>query len=108
MNFVSRLIQFVIIRSLVAVPVILLVYFFIGVNYEHGDTNAGGMYPIAFALHGIIISAISYTMYYLFDVATTHQKINLMKNGVHLVLGFTLLFFHLPTLLVTGFILTLA
>lgn len=107
MNFVSRLIQFVIVRSLIAVPIILIAYFIIGVNYEHGDTNAGGMYPLVFAPHAIIIAVASYILYYLVDMATTGKKINYAKNGAHLVLGFGLLFFPLPSLFITGGIITL-
>ncbi len=107
MNFTSRLIQFVIIRSLIAVPVILKAYFILGVNHEHSDTNAGGMYPIAFSVHAIIIAVASYILYYMFDMITTGKKINYAKNGAHLVLGFGLLFFPLPSLLITGGIVTL-
>jgi len=108
MNLASRLIQFVIIRSLIAVPVILVAYFILGVNYEHGDTNAGGMYPLVFAIHAIIIAIASYILYYIVDIVTTDKKINFVKNAAHLVLGFGLLFFHLPSLLITGGIVTLA
>lgn len=107
MNYASRLIQFVIVRSLIAVPVILVAYLIIGINYEHGDTNAGGMYPLVFAPHAIIIAAASYILYCMVGMATTGKKINLVKNGAHLMLGFGLLFFPLPSLFITGSIVTL-
>jgi len=71
-----------------------MVFFVFGTNHEHGDSNAGGMYPIAFAVPGIAITVFSYILYCITDVITYGKKINPIKNFAHLILGLGLLFFH--------------
>ena len=46
-------------KSAIEIPILLIVYFIFGTIREHGDTNAGGMYPIVFAIPGIAIVLLS-------------------------------------------------
>ena len=104
-------------KYLIALPVLVIVFFIYGTHREHGDSNAGGMYPIAFALHYLIINIASNILYALTDKATFNTRINFIKNFAHLTIGVVLFWFHddvmqmivlltLPTLLVVNLIMS--
>lgn len=102
-------------KSFIAFPVLIIVFFVYGTHHEHGDSDAGGMYPIVFAVQYLTISIISSILYALTDRATLNTGINFIKNFAHLIIGVVLFWFHddvmkivvlltLPTLLVVNLI----
>ena len=104
-------------KSIIAFPVLLIVFFIYGTHREHGDSNAGSMYPIAFAAHCLIITITSNILYAFTDRATFNTKINFIKNFAHLTIGVVLVWFHgdvmqmvifltLPTLLIINLIIS--
>jgi hypothetical protein len=80
-------------KSLIAFPFLIVVFLVYGINHEHGDSNAGSMYPLVFAIHYIAISIVSYMLYVITDRITNTRKLNFIKNFVHLILFIGLLFF---------------
>jgi hypothetical protein len=104
-------------KSFIAFPVLIVVFFVYGTHHEHGDANAGGMYPIVFAVQYLIITVVSNILYALTDKATFNTRINFIKNFAHVTLGVVLFWFHgdvmqaivlltLPTLLVVNLIMS--
>jgi len=91
------------------------VFFVYGTHREHGDSNAGGMYPIVFAVHYLAINIASNILYALADRATFNIRTNFLKNFAHLIIAVGLFWVHtdvmqvivlltLPTLLVLNLI----
>jgi MFS-type transporter involved in bile tolerance (Atg22 family) len=100
-------------KSLIAFPFLLLVFFAYGVRHEHGDMNAGSMYPLVFAVQYFVLSIVSYVLYFLTDRYTLKTKMNFIKISIHLILGIFIFLFHdkaitivilltLPTLLISN------
>ena len=83
-------------KSLIASPFLALVFLVYGVNHEHGDTNAGSMYPLVFAVQYFILSILSYILFFIIDKLTAQTKWNSLKNFVHLILGLGLIWFQSP------------
>ncbi|WP_295673153.1 hypothetical protein [uncultured Mucilaginibacter sp.] len=105
----------VVTKSLIAFPFLLIVFYCYGVNHEHGDVNAGLMYPTAFLIHIALVCFVTYSIYFFVDKFTYRKRINPVKNFVHLILAASLLFTRenvililviltLPTLLVINLI----
>jgi hypothetical protein len=90
-NYVSSVVAFVLKRSLLALPFLLLIYLVFGINYEHGGTNAGSMYPLVWVIPGLTVSIISFISFFITDKLTLGSKLNFIKNFVHLFLGISLL-----------------
>ena len=88
------LIETVLKKSLVTMPFLFLVFLVYGINHEHGDSNAGSMYPIAFALPGLTFTVASYSLYFYTDKLTSNSKLNVLKNFAHLILVIS--FFAFP------------
>jgi hypothetical protein len=114
-NNITTSIETVIKKTLIALPCLVLVFLVYGINYEHGDSNAGSMYPLAFAVHFSIASVISYILYVITDRITYNSRINILKNFIHLILWFGLAWLHskavvlvvsltLPTLLAVNLV----
>jgi len=73
-------------KVIIAVPFLVIVFFIFGTIREHGDTNAGGMYPIVFTLPGLGYTLLCYVLFYFVDEATKRSRWNLIKYVVHLLL----------------------
>ncbi|MDB5285257.1 MAG: hypothetical protein JWR05_206 [Mucilaginibacter sp.] len=94
-------------KSIIAFPFLIIVYLVYGINTEHGDANAGSMYPLVFAPHFVIISLLSYALYFIADQLIMKTRWNFLKNVIHLILGVGLIWFDskrdlvvvLPTLI---------
>lgn len=88
------LVETVLKKSLMAMPFLFFVFLVYGINHEHGDSNAGSMYPIAFALPGLGFTVVSYILYFYTDKLTCNSKLNVLKNFVHLILVISFFAFH--------------
>ncbi len=76
-----------------------------GINHEHGDINAGSMYPLVFIVPGMMMAFSSYILYFLFDRLTQGQGANFLKNFIYFPLVLGMYLFDIPSIV---FILTLA
>lgn len=94
-------------KSIIAFLFLIIVYLVYGINHEHGDANAGSMYPLVFAPHFLIISLLSYALYFIADQLTMKTRWNFLKSVIHLILAVGLIWFDtnrdlvvvLPTLM---------
>lgn len=114
-NNLATSIETVIKKTLIALPCLVIVFLVYGINHEHGDSNAGSMYPLVFAVHFSIASVISYILYVITDRITYNNRTNILKNFIHLILWFGLVWLHgkavvlvisltLPTLLAVNLV----
>lgn len=71
-------------NSLIAFPILTLVFIIIGTEKEHGDSNAGLMYGF-YAFYAFVVSFVCYLLYHLTDVNTQHSKWNVIKYFGHLI-----------------------
>jgi len=94
--------QFVAKRLIIALPFLIMVYLVFGINDEHGDINAGSMYPLVWIIPGAIISSVSYILYFLTDKLTQNKKYNFLKLFGHLILGISLLWMNEGLFVVTA------
>jgi hypothetical protein len=69
--------------SLISILIFIVAY---GTRVEHGDSNAGANYGIISILPALIITLISISLYYVFDLLTDSKKFNWLKMYVHLIL----------------------
>jgi hypothetical protein len=91
---IGGLLRMVFKKSIIAFPFLILVYLVYGIRYEHGDTNAGSMYPLVFAPYFVTISLFSYALYYLADQLTMNTSWNFSKNVIHLIVFAILIWYH--------------
>jgi len=88
----SDILDFITRRVLIVMPVLYIVFIYIGTNKEHGDINAGSMYGFAL-FPSIPILVICYIIYVLFDRLIKNTLLNIFKNISHFILALSTCFF---------------
>jgi MFS-type transporter involved in bile tolerance (Atg22 family) len=80
-------------KTFVAVLALIVVFFLYGTVFVPGK-DTGQWYVLVFTLPGMGVAIVCYILYFITDRITSSNKLNALKNFIHLILGIAL--FWLP------------